>query len=147
MPMTSVTLRPGVDVERTPSLNEAGISQSQNIRFKNGLLAQFHDAFTIRHASTGLQVHGTDGSLFAEDVMTQEPKGRLFIRKEETQKEIDPGPPENLYFHQVQHFNAAIRGQGKPFTTGEDGIRSLAVALAVLESTKNGRSVPVSYDR
>ena len=37
MPMTSVTLRPGVDVERTPSLNEAGISQSQNIRFKNGL--------------------------------------------------------------------------------------------------------------
>ena len=117
------------------------------IRFKNGLLAQFHDAFTIRHASTGFQVHGTDGSLFAEDVMTQEPKGRLFLRKEETQKEVDPGPPENLYSHQVHHFNAAIRGQSKPFTTGEDGIRSLAVALAVLESTKNGRSVPVSYDR
>jgi 1,5-anhydro-D-fructose reductase (1,5-anhydro-D-mannitol-forming) len=117
------------------------------IRFKNGLLAQFHDAFTIRHASTGLQVHGTDGSLFAEDVMTQEPKGLLFIRKEETQKEIDPGPHENLYAHQVRHFNAAIRGQGKPFTTGTDGIRSLAVALAVLESAKNGKSVPVSYER
>src|SRR6516225_6562075 len=117
------------------------------IRFKNGLLAQFHDAFTIRHASTGFQVHGTDGSLFAEDVMTQEPKGRLFLRKEETEKEVDPGPPENLYSHQVHHFNAAIRGQSKPFTTGEDGIRSLAVALAVLESTKSGRSVPVYYDR
>src|SRR5512146_157398 len=37
MPMGSVLLKPGVDVERTPSLNEAGISQSQLIRFKNGL--------------------------------------------------------------------------------------------------------------
>lgn len=37
MPMGSVTLRSGVDVERTPSLNEAGISASQLIRFKNGL--------------------------------------------------------------------------------------------------------------
>jgi 1,5-anhydro-D-fructose reductase (1,5-anhydro-D-mannitol-forming) len=79
--------------------------------------------------------------------MTQEPKGRLFLRKEETQQEIDPGPHVNLYGHQVRHFNAAIHGQGKPFTTGEDGIRSLAVALAVLESTKNGKSVPVSYER
>jgi 1,5-anhydro-D-fructose reductase (1,5-anhydro-D-mannitol-forming) len=117
------------------------------IRFKNGLLAQFHDAFTIPHAYTGFQVHGTEGSLFSEDVMTQEPKGRLFIRKEETQQEIDPGPQENLYAHQVRHFNAAVHGQGKPFTTGEDGIRSLAVALAVQESAKTGKCVPVTYQR
>lgn len=38
MPMQSIILRPGVNVERTPSLNEAGISQSQWIRFKDGLI-------------------------------------------------------------------------------------------------------------
>lgn len=37
MPMASVLLRPGVNIEATPSLNEAGISQSQLIRTKNGL--------------------------------------------------------------------------------------------------------------
>lgn len=37
MPMGSVILKPGVDVERTFSLNEAGISESQLIRTKNGL--------------------------------------------------------------------------------------------------------------
>lgn len=37
MPMGSVILRPGVDTEKTLSLNEAGISQSQLIRTKNGL--------------------------------------------------------------------------------------------------------------
>jgi 1,5-anhydro-D-fructose reductase (1,5-anhydro-D-mannitol-forming) len=115
------------------------------IRFKNGLLAQFHDAFTIQHAPTGFEVHGTEGSICAEDVMTQEPKGRVFIRKYESRREVDPGAHENLYAHQVRYFNAAVRGQGKPFATGEDGIRSLAVALAVLESARNGKRVPVEY--
>lgn len=37
MPFGSVKLIPGVNVERTPSLNEAGISQSEQIRFKDAL--------------------------------------------------------------------------------------------------------------
>src|SRR6266566_5174688 len=37
MPMQSALLKPGVDVEQTFALNEAGISQSQLIRTKNGL--------------------------------------------------------------------------------------------------------------
>ena len=115
------------------------------IRFRSGLLAQFHDAFTIRHTHTGFEVHGTEGSLFGEDVMTQEPQGRLFLRKGEKREELDLGPHENLYAHQVRHFNAAVQGQGAPFVTGEDGLRSLAVATAVLGSTKTGRRVAVQY--
>lgn len=115
------------------------------IRFRSGLLAQFHDAFTIRHTHTGFEVHGTEGSLFGEDVMTQEPKGRVFLRKDEKREELDLGPHENLYEHQVRHFNASVQGRGKPFVTGEDGVRSLAVATAVLESTKTGRRTSVQY--
>jgi len=115
------------------------------IRFRSGLLAQFHDAFTIRHTHTGFEVHGTEGSLFGEDVMTQEPQGRLFLRKGEKREELDLGPHENLYAHQVRHFNAAVQGQGAPFATAEDGLRSLAVATAVLESTKTGRRITVQY--
>src|SRR2546430_6627014 len=37
MPFGSVTLIPGINVEKTPTLNEAGISQSQMIRFRDGL--------------------------------------------------------------------------------------------------------------
>ena len=115
------------------------------IRFRSGLLAQFHDAFTIKHARTGFEVHGSDGSLIAEDVMTQEPQGRLFLQRQEKREEVDLGPHENLYAHQVRHFNAAVHGQGMPFATGEDGVRSLAVAMAVLESTKTGQRVAVRY--
>ena len=37
MPFQSVLLKPGVDIEQSLALNEAGISQSQLIRTKNGL--------------------------------------------------------------------------------------------------------------
>lgn len=115
------------------------------IHFRSGLLAQFHDAFTIKHARTGFEVHGSDGSLLAEDVMTQEPQGRLFLQREGKREEVQLGQHENLYAHQVRHFNAAVKGKGTPFATGEDGVRSLAVATAVLESTKTGQRVAVRY--
>jgi 1,5-anhydro-D-fructose reductase (1,5-anhydro-D-mannitol-forming) len=115
------------------------------IRFRSGLLAQFHDAFTIKNARTGFEVHGSEGSLIGEDVMTQEPRGRVFLQREGKREEIDLGPHENLYAHQVRHFNAAAHGQGTPFATGEDGIRSLAVATAVLESAKTGQRIAVRY--
>src|SRR5580692_3059632 len=115
------------------------------IRFRSGLLAQFHDAFTIKNAHTGLEVHGSDGSLIGEDVMTQEPKGQLFLQRAEKREEVDLGQHENLYGHQVRHFNAAVQGKGTPFATGEDGVRSLAVAAAVLESTKTGQRTAVRY--
>jgi 1,5-anhydro-D-fructose reductase (1,5-anhydro-D-mannitol-forming) len=115
------------------------------IKFRSGLLAQFHDAFTIKNARTGFEVHGTDGSLIGEDVMTQEPQGRLFLQRQDKREEVDLGQHENLYTHQVRHFNDAVQGQGTPFATGEDGVRSLAVASAVLESTKNGQRIAVRY--
>lgn len=41
MPMQSVQLRPGVNVERTLSANEAGVSQSQLIRYKDQMIQTY----------------------------------------------------------------------------------------------------------
>lgn len=115
------------------------------MRFQSGVLAQFHDAFTIGHALTGLEVHGTDGSLIGEHVMTQEPEnGRVFLRRNATVEEIDVGERENLYTRAVRLFNQAVRGEGPPSATGEDGIRSLAIGLAVQESARSGERIRVA---
>jgi 1,5-anhydro-D-fructose reductase (1,5-anhydro-D-mannitol-forming) len=116
------------------------------IRFEGNILAQFHDSFTIRHSSTGFEIHGTEGSLLATDVMTQEPVGRIILRRGTEQTEVDPGPVEDLYGFAVRHFNAAAQGDGHPAATGEDGIRSLAVALAAVESIKTGKRTKVRYE-
>ena len=113
------------------------------ILFEGEILAQFHDAFTLKHAPTGLEVHGTEGSLFAVDVMSQDPQGRVLLRREGKETEIKLDPPEDLYAFSIRQFNRAVQNGTQPFATGEDGLRSLAVALAALESSKSGKRIPV----
>jgi 1,5-anhydro-D-fructose reductase (1,5-anhydro-D-mannitol-forming) len=115
------------------------------MRFRDGAIAQFHDAFTSRHAFTGFEVHGTEGSLYGRDVMTQRPVGTVTIRREGREEAVAV-KHENLYERSVRCFNSAIRGEGEPAATGVDGVRSLAVALAVRESAQTGRTVQVASD-
>ena len=113
------------------------------MRFDNGVLAQFHDAFTVPHAPTGLEIHGTDGSIFAENVMTQQPIGDIYLKTDAGRQQVALDEAEDLYVHALRHFNAAIRGEGAPFATGDDGIKSLAIALAVREAAASGKVVSV----
>jgi 1,5-anhydro-D-fructose reductase (1,5-anhydro-D-mannitol-forming) len=113
------------------------------LRFGNDTLVQLHDAFTVKHAGTGVEIHGTDGSIVARDVMTQRPIGQVVLRDASGEREI-PVTHENLYARSLAAFNAAVSGEGKPAATGEDGVRSLATALAVLESTRTGQRVAIS---
>src|SRR5207342_2780826 len=43
------------------------------LRFSNDVLAQLHDAFTVKHAGNGIEIHGTAGSIVGRDVMSQRP--------------------------------------------------------------------------
>ena len=112
------------------------------LRFSNDVLVQLHDAFTVKHAGTGVEIHGTEGSIVARDVMTQRPVGQVFLRDAGGEREIAI-EHENLYARALALFNAAVRGEGQPSATGEDGVRSLATALAVLESARTGRRVAI----
>jgi 1,5-anhydro-D-fructose reductase (1,5-anhydro-D-mannitol-forming) len=112
------------------------------VSFRSGLLAQLHDAFTVRYAGTGFEVHGTDGSLIAQDVMTQPPIGEVRLRTE-AGEQVLPLEQENLYVRAVRRFHRATRGEDTPAATGEDGVRSLALALAVREAAQSGRRTAV----
>ena len=113
------------------------------IRFESGLLAQFHDAFTTKFADTGFEVHGTEGSLVATHCMTQQPVGEVVLRTAHGEERL-PVAHENLYERSVRAFHAAVAGQGAPAATGEDGVHSLAVALAVLRAARGGRAAKVT---
>ncbi len=112
------------------------------MRFSSGLLAQFHDAFTTRYATTGFEAHGEKGSLIGSNCMTQAPIGDVLLRNEAGQ-EFLPIDHENLYVRSVRLFQDAVAGRGAPAATGEDGVRSLAVALATLEAARSGRETPI----
>lgn len=127
-------------------MGKAGIADSVMgvMRFANGTLAQFHDAFTIAHTSTGIEIHGTDGSLIGRNVMTQAPIGEVVLRRGQTEETVDLGEHNNLYVRSVRNFTDAVLGKGSPSASGHDGVRSLAIALAVAESAATGSRVNVA---
>jgi 1,5-anhydro-D-fructose reductase (1,5-anhydro-D-mannitol-forming) len=114
-------------------------------RLDEDVLLQTHDAFTVEHAGTGFELHGTEGSLVAVDAMTQDPDGSITLHRSGTTIEIDIPDRDDLYVTGLGAFAAAaVRGASAPAATGEDGVRSLVAALAVADSLKTGRTVPVS---
>lgn len=104
----------------------------------SGAMVMAHESFTHRFAGTGLEVHGTEGSILATGVMTQRPVGRIELVTERGREEIGFSG-HDLYVQGVADFAAACAGRGRPAATGEDGIASLAVALAVRAAAGTGR--------
>lgn len=112
------------------------------VRFGSGLIVQMHEGFTVKYGGTGLEVHGTEGSLIARDVMTQQPVGTVTLRTEDGETELAI-EHQNLYERSVRRFAEAVQGRGAPAASGDDGFRSLALSLAVREAAETGRRVTI----
>ena len=112
------------------------------IRFSNGLLAQFHDGFTTKYAATGFEVHGDAGSLIGRDCMTQAPKGDVLLRTSSGEEALKLDH-EGLYVRSIRLFHEAIQGRGAPSATGEDGVKSLSVAVSAREAARSGVETPI----
>lgn len=133
-----------VALTQSAGMAQAGLEDGvmAAIRFRSGAIAQIHDAFTAPYAGTGFEVHGTEGSLIGRNVMTQKAVGEIVLRNAEGERVL-PSDSENLYVRSLHRFHGAIRGEGRPSATGEDGVRSMALALAVLEAARTGQRTAV----
>lgn len=110
----------------------------------SGAMVQSHESFTHPFAGSGLEVHGTEGSIFATGVMTQQPVGEITLITARGREAIS-FPQHNLYLQAVQDFLFAVAGQGQPAATGRDGIASLAVAIAVRTAAQTGQRQTIDY--
>jgi 1,5-anhydro-D-fructose reductase (1,5-anhydro-D-mannitol-forming) len=112
-------------------------------RLDGDVLLQAHDAFTVEHAGTSFELHGTTGSLVAADAMTQDPDGSITLHRGGTAVPIEIPDRDDLYVRGLDAFAAAVRGAASAAATGRDGVRSLVTALAVVESLRTGHTVAV----
>ncbi|CTQ55496.1 1,5-anhydro-D-fructose reductase [Roseibium album] len=110
----------------------------------SGAMVQTHESFTHGFAGTGIEFHGTEGSIFARNVMTQEPVGAIRLVDANGETPVDY-KNHNLYHRSLGLFTNAVAGTGHPSADGVDGIKSLAVALAVREAAQTGKLTPVNY--
>ncbi|PYB77431.1 Gfo/Idh/MocA family protein [Rhizobium wuzhouense] len=110
----------------------------------SGAMVMSHESFTHPFAGSGLEAHGTEGSIFAKDVMTQNPIGSIELVTAAGREAIG-FDNHDLYRESVLRFHAAVAGDGEPAATGVDGVKSLAVALAVRDAARKGVRVDVNY--
>lgn len=103
----------------------------------SGAMVFSHESFTHPFAGSGLEVHGSEGSIFAKGIMTQQPVGAIELVTA-TGREDVPFELHNLYEFSVGRFCDAIAGMGEPAATGLDGVKSLLVAEAVSKAAQSG---------
>jgi 1,5-anhydro-D-fructose reductase (1,5-anhydro-D-mannitol-forming) len=95
-----------------------------------------------RVCPTGFHVLGSDGSIFATNVMTQDPGGAVVLRDAAGEREIDVGDRRDLYDISVGGFAAAVAGEAaRPLVNGLDGLQAAQVAIAVRQAADTGERV------
>jgi 1,5-anhydro-D-fructose reductase (1,5-anhydro-D-mannitol-forming) len=102
-----------------------------------GAVASFLCSFSAAHGGTELHVLGDDASLRAWRGAGRPSGLVLRTARGEEPLTIPDGPAIGVAT--IAAFEAAVRGEGRPTATGEDGVASLAVALAARDSERTGR--------
>jgi 1,5-anhydro-D-fructose reductase (1,5-anhydro-D-mannitol-forming) len=108
---------------------------------QSGVLVSTHESFNVPFSTTSVEVFGSAGTILATGVLTQDPVGEVTVRTAAGMRSVDLGSPENLYLRLLQSFGKAVAGEGKPASDGNDGLHSMAGALAAQLSSNEGRVV------
>lgn len=114
-------------------------------RMQSGTMVFSHVSFNHPFGTTGVEIHGSDGAIFAPGVISQDPKGEVWLTTSKGRSEIgfERG---SLYESVLAEFGKAVRGAPHSGATGSDGVKSLAVALAVREAGRGGQRQTVQYE-
>lgn len=110
----------------------------------SGIMVQAHASFTHQFAETGIEFYGTKGSIRGRGIMTQRPVGSIELVDANGSKSISFSA-HNLYERSARLFADAIAGKGQPAASGIDGLKSLAVSLAVSDAAESGTKKAVDY--
>lgn len=115
------------------------------VDWEGDVIVETHDAYDNFHLPTYFEVLGTEGAIRATGCMTGDPTGEVLLFKDLESTSVDVGPRTDLYLATTLAFADAVAGVGEPIVSGHDGVRSLAVALAAMESLTTGCVQEVAY--
>ena len=113
------------------------------MRMRSGLVVSFLDSFVIPAAVHAITVLGNEGSILGDNIFRSDSDGTVTLRRQGASEPIALPAWENPFRVSIRAFNNSIRGIGTPAVSGVDGVKSLAVALAVLRSSESGCITPV----
>ena len=109
-----------------------------------GVAVYTHESFVTPFAGTALEVHGSKGSIVASNSLTQKPVGEVVLSNESGSKALTI-EHHNLYHAAVSDFCKAVEANTQPACDGVAGVKSLSVALSMLQAAELHQEVEVFY--
>ncbi len=103
-----------------------------------------HESFTHPFAASGIEVHGTKGSILARGVLSQEPGGEIDLITDQGTAHVEYDRA-GLYETVVRQFVAAVAGKATVAASGHDGVKSLQIAEAVRAAALSSQRQTVNY--
>ena len=125
---------------------ELSVEDTANIElhFSNGALGQVHLDYLQRPPNHHLEIIGTEGMIRWDNTY-----GTCRVYRAATDVWESYTPPlgferNDLFLDEMRHFRRVVASEEAPLCTLEDGIRALAVALAVHRSSQSRQPVSLS---
>ena len=114
------------------------------LRFGRGALASFHAGYNLRFATSSLEVYGSEAIVIGRGILAGAGGGDVMIRDAHGDHAVEIDASMNPYEASLRAFDDAVLEGGRPYATGEDGLRSLILAMAARESARTRRTVGVA---
>ncbi len=111
--------------------------------FANGAMGSIHLDMVQRPSNRNCRVLGMEGTLTWDGTTDAV---MLYSNATGQWSTIHPGQKTDrnrMYISELEHFFACIRERKEPLVTGTEGKRVLQLALAVLQSSREQRSIPL----
>lgn len=113
------------------------------LRFEGGTFAQLVSSRRLRHTDDDVTVYCENARLRGVGTVTTEPEGVLELRTE-AGDEVRELPLRDLYALEAESCSAAVREDRDFEASAADGVASVVILQALLESARTGRSIPVA---
>ena len=129
--------RTGADVPAAPN------SLMTIVEWSDDVIVQTHDAYDNYDLPTSLDILGDKGAIRSAMSMTGDPVGEVTVYHDNVGSPYEIGVRDDLYLSTIRAFDDAIYSGSHPRVSGLDGVRSLAAALAAIESLRTGCAAAV----
>jgi 1,5-anhydro-D-fructose reductase (1,5-anhydro-D-mannitol-forming) len=116
------------------------------LRFAGGAIASFHAAYNVRFTASALEIYGSEGAVIGRGILVGSGGGEVVLRDSTGEHPIHLEVGVNPYEGAIRAFSDAVVNGGSPPASGEDGLRSLAIAAAARESARTGHRVLLGAD-
>jgi 1,5-anhydro-D-fructose reductase (1,5-anhydro-D-mannitol-forming) len=112
------------------------------LRFDGGALAQITCSRRLPNGANSVTVYATGGRLDGLATLSMDPSGHFTLTSGDTTIVRRPAL-RDLYALEVEAFSRALQGEADSGASATDGVQSVAITSAVLESARTGRAVQV----